>query len=76
MESVKELNTQILKITIEIRKQFPELSKYLLEMPETIPDVKNPEMDKKTLRNYLNSLKEILDKYAPNHNIDIQNILK
>jgi hypothetical protein len=71
MEAAKELNTQILKITMLIRKQFPELSKYLLEMPETIPDTKNPEMNKKALRDYLDSLKEILDKYAPNHNIDI-----
>jgi hypothetical protein len=71
MEAVKELNTQILKITMQIRKQFPELSKYLLEMPETIPDDKSPEMNKKALRDYLDSLKEILDKYAPNHNINI-----
>jgi len=71
MEAVKELNTQILKITVEIRKQFPKLSKYLLEMPETIPDDKSPEMNKKALRDYLDSLKEILDKYAPNHNINI-----
>ena len=40
-------------------------------MPETIPDTKNPEMNKKALRDYLDSLKEILDKYAPNHNITI-----
>lgn len=30
-------------------------------MPETIPDTKNPEMNKKVLRDYLDSLKEILD---------------
>lgn len=71
MEAAKELNTQILKITMQIRKQFPELSKYLLEMPETIPDTKNPEMNKKALGDYLGSLKEILHKYAPNHSIDI-----
>lgn len=71
MEELKELNSQILKVTMQIRKQFPELSKYLLEMPETIPDTKNPEMNKKVLRDYLDSLKEILDKYAPNHNINI-----
>jgi hypothetical protein len=71
MKTEKELNEKILKITLLIKTEYPELSKYLLEMPETIPDVKNPEMNAKVLKEYLNSLKEILDKYAPNHNIDI-----
>jgi hypothetical protein len=71
MKSDKELNEKILKTTMLIRKEYPELSKYLLEMPETIPDVKNPEMNTKVLKDYLSSLKEILDKYAPNHKIDI-----
>ena len=43
-------------------------------MPETIPGILNPEMNKKVLNEYLNSLKEILDKYAPNHRIDILKI--
>ncbi|WP_264564286.1 hypothetical protein [Flavobacterium sp. N3904] len=71
MKTEKELNEKILKTTLLIKTEYPELSKYLLEMPETIPDVKNPEMDIKVLKEYLNSLKEILDKYAPNHKIDI-----
>lgn len=71
MKTEKELNNRIMKITMLIKKDYPELSKYLLELPETIPDVKNPEMNNKVLKEYLNSLKEILDKYAPNHNIDI-----
>ena len=74
MEAESELNNQILKITMLIRKDYPELSKYLLEMPETIPGIEYPEMNKKVLNEYLNSLKEILDKYAPNHGIDILNI--
>lgn len=71
MKTEKELNEKILKTTLLIKTEYPELSKYLLEMPETIPDVKNPEMNTKVLKDYLNSLKEILHKYAPNHNIDI-----
>jgi hypothetical protein len=71
MEAVKELNDKILITTMLIRKEYPELSKYLLEMPETIPGVENPEMSKKVLKEYLKSLKEILDKYAPNHSIAI-----
>ena len=71
MKTVGELNDSILKTTMLIKKEYPELSKYLLEMPETIPDVKNPEMNQKVYQEYLNSLNEILDKYAPNHRIDI-----
>lgn len=74
MQTIKELNDRILKITLLIRTNYPELSKYLLEMPETIPDIENPEMNKKVLHDYLNSLKEILNKYAPNHGIDILKI--
>lgn len=71
MKTEKELNDKILETTLLIRQEYPELSKYLLEMPETIPRIENPEMNKKILSSYLNSLKEILDKYAPNHSIDI-----
>jgi len=70
MKTEKELNDKILKITLLIRNDYPELSKYLLEMPETIPGIENPEMNKKVLKEYLNSLNEILDKYALNHSID------
>jgi hypothetical protein len=74
MEAVKELNSKILKTTMLIRTEYPELSKYLLEMPETVPGVENPEMSIKVLKEYLNSLIEILDKYAPNHSIAIPKI--
>jgi hypothetical protein len=67
MENVSELNIRILKITMLIRKEYPELSKYLLEIPETIPGIESPEINSKVLKEYLNTLKEILDKYAPNH---------
>lgn len=76
METINELNNQIINTTILIRKDYPELSKYLLEMPETIPDIENPEINRKVLNEYLNSLKEIVDKYAPIHKIDIPNNIK
>ena len=63
MKTLKELNDKILKITLLIRKNYPELSKYLLEMPETIPRIENPEMNKKALKEYLNSI-EILNRQS------------
>ncbi|MDN3677631.1 hypothetical protein QWY90_09915 [Flavobacterium paronense] len=50
-----------------IRKEFPELIKFLNEMPETIPDALHPEITIKILQDYFNSLENLLLKYAPNH---------
>ncbi|MDI6033461.1 hypothetical protein QLS91_10285 [Flavobacterium sp. LB2P84] len=68
MKTEKELNEAILKITMKIRNDYPELSKYLLEMPVTIPDISNPEINSKTLTDYYKSLENMLKKYISNHN--------
>lgn len=67
MKNEEELNADILKITMIMRDKYPELSKYISEMPVTIPDEKNPTVNIKNLQDYYDSLKEILIKYAPNH---------
>lgn len=66
-ESEKDLNAKILKITLTINGQYPELSKYIEEMPETIPDDKNPEITLKNLNTYYDSLTAMLDKYILGH---------
>ncbi len=68
-ETEQDLNAKIMKITLEIQEQYPELSKYLEEMPITIPDEKNPEITRKNLGAYYDSLKTVLDKYILEHNI-------
>lgn len=67
MKTEKELNDAILKITLKIRNEYPELSKFLVEMPVTITDTNNPEINIKTLKDYYESLRAILKKDAPNH---------
>ncbi|MFV8466766.1 hypothetical protein [Flavobacterium sp. LB1P62] len=67
METEEELNDTILKMTLKIRNEYPELSKYLAEMPATIPDTNNPEINIKILNDYYESLNSILKEYAPNH---------
>lgn len=62
------LNAAILKITTLIQVEYPELIKYLNEMPVTIPDIENPEINLTILKEYYNSLVSLLSKYAPNHN--------
>ena len=67
MSTEKDMYARILKVTMFINTEYPELSKYLLEIPETIPDVNNPEMNIEALKQYFNSLEQILIKYVPNH---------
>ena len=63
MKTKNELNTDILNITMKIKDKFPELSKYLAEMPITIPTDKNPKINIETLSSYYNSLDSMLSKY-------------
>jgi hypothetical protein len=63
IDAENEWNEKILKITMQIKDQYPELSKYIIEMPETIPDEKDPEVSLKNLKAYFESLNSMLNKY-------------
>jgi hypothetical protein len=67
MKTERELDAAILELTMKIKEQHPELSKYILEMPVTIPNVENPEINRKTLQDYYNSLRTMLKDYIENH---------
>ena len=69
MKTEKELNSKILEITAKIKYSYPELEKFLREMPETIPNVTNPKINIKILQEYYDSLDSILEKYTESHNI-------
>lgn len=68
-EAEKELNSRILQITMKIKDKYPELSKYIEEMPVTIPDEKHPEITLQNLKIYNDSLNSILNKYILEHPI-------
>jgi hypothetical protein len=59
----KELNAKILEVTMEIKEKHPELTKFIEEMPVTIPDEKDPEITRKKLQAYYESLNTVLNKY-------------
>lgn len=63
LEVEKDLNSKILTITMNIRDNYPELSKYIEEMPVTIPDEQNPDITLKNLSSYYDSLNSLLNKY-------------
>jgi len=67
MKTERQLNADILQITLKIREKYPELTKYISEMPETIPNQEFPEINAKILKEYYDSLKEIMTKYGQNH---------
>ena len=69
MKTEAQLNDDILKITLMIREKYPELSKYVSEMPITIPDVESPEINAKILTDYYDSLEAIVENYAQNQKV-------
>lgn len=73
MKTEAELSKNIVKMTMTIRNEFPELIKFLSEMPQTIPNQENPEINRKVLQDYYDSLEDLIRKYAPNHNGFINN---
>ena len=64
MDTPKNIMTDILKTTMQIQEQFPELTKYIPEVPVTIPDNDSPEITSENLTGYNDSLKSLLAKYA------------
>ena len=68
LKTVDELNADILKITMKIKALYPELSRDLSEMPETIPNQAHPKMDADSLTAYYSSLEKLLKSYSLTHN--------
>lgn len=63
MISERELNEEILRVTLMIHTVYPELSKFIEEMPVTIPNVDQPEMNISILSDYLDSLNSLIFHY-------------
>jgi hypothetical protein len=63
MKTVSDLNADILKISLLIQINYPELSQHLTEMPVTIPNVSSPKINVTTLSDYYESLKILLKDY-------------
>lgn len=72
MKTEKQLNSDILEIMMKIKEKFPELSKYILEMPVTIPNMESPEVTCKGLQEYYDSLDILLKDYIENQNRKIK----
>lgn len=67
MESQNGLNEDILITTIKIKEEFPELTKYLDEIPENFLPNAQQGVNSNDLRDYLDSLNQLLESYAKEH---------
>ena len=67
METDRGLYLKILKITMIIQEEYPELTKYLEEMPDTIPNANSPDINIENLREYYDSLNSLVKNYAREH---------
>jgi len=67
MKTEQDINCDILKITMTIEEQFPELSKYIDEMPVKFLDSDDAETTIKSLLSYYSSLFAVLKNYAFYH---------
>jgi hypothetical protein len=62
-ELVRDLNLKIMRVTQEIKDHYPELTKFLEEMPVTVPDDKDINITLKSLKSYYDSLNSVLNNY-------------
>jgi hypothetical protein len=67
MKTEIELNKDIINITKKITDLYPELIKFISEMPLHISYKKNSEHDLNNLKDYYNSLESLLVKYSTTH---------
>lgn len=70
METETEINAKIMKLTMVIQENYPELSKYINEMPITIPTDSNPEVNLKNLQKYYETLLTWFRNYVAEHQLN------
>lgn len=73
METEEEINAKILKVTMVIQENYPELSKYLNEMPITIPIDSRPEVNVQNLQKYYDTLLTLFRNYVAEHQLNYIN---
>jgi hypothetical protein len=67
MKSQNNINQDILKLTIKIREEFPELIKHLNEIPIKFSDTKSNGINNKNLIDYYNTLVDLVESYGKHH---------
>lgn len=68
MKTLQDIENQIIRLTLSIEVNYPELYATLDENPITIPSKGHLDMNIKIMEDYLESLKQILKQYIKTHN--------
>lgn len=72
MKRLQQLTRDINELTLKIEQDFPELYQFLNETPITIPSSTDP-INTKNFSDYLDSLKQILERHIENQSIKSKN---
>ena len=67
MESKNDLNDNIRLTTLKIQEEYPELIKYMNEIPINFLSNSEKGVTNKELKGYLDSLNNLIGKYAKEH---------
>jgi len=67
MESQNDLNNNIRLTTLKIQEEYPELIKYMNEIPINFLSNTEKGVINKELKGYLDSLNNLIEKYAKEH---------
>jgi hypothetical protein len=59
----RDLNLKIIEVTTRIKEHYPQLTKFLEEMPIAVTEEKNVDVTLMNLRSYYDSLNTMLNKY-------------
>jgi hypothetical protein len=70
MKTAKEWNQKIIDLSQRITREFPELSKYISEIPVKISEKYKPGATAENLKEYYNSLAAIVRNYSPTHGVN------
>lgn len=67
MKKLQVLLTEISVFTRYIETDYPEIYRFLDENPLTLPVMAHPKIDKAVLEEYLQSLRQLLERYKETH---------
>ena len=67
MKDLHNILNEITQLTLNIETNYPELYRTLDENPMTLPVTNHPHIDKKVMKEYLESLRELLEHHLEMH---------
>jgi predicted nucleic acid-binding Zn-ribbon protein len=67
MKTIQQLNDDIQQITTKIANEYPELTKFITEIPSKNEENMNETITIQDLKNYYSSLESLLKNYSKDH---------